>query len=123
MDAMEQISIENGRFDALDKKIAFLEGECNRLRCALGARTSGHPMELGHTFYPPGDPVPSRGGPNEHLVGFIYTHQLGKDFVVTRFEKNDSKRSLQPGEALMGGVVDKRLSHAVEPNDYFYIEL
>jgi hypothetical protein len=111
------------RFGALDKKIAFLEGECNRLRCALGARTSGHPMELGHTFYPPGDPVPSRGGPNEHLVGFVYTHLRDSYLVVTRFLKNLTGKIIHPGEKLPEGVVDTRLSHPVEPNDYFYAEI
>ena len=114
---------QNAELIELESRVVAIEAECRRLRLALGARTTGHPIELGHTFYPPGDPIPSRGGPNEHLVGFIYTHQLGKDFVVTRFEKNDSQRTLQPGESMSGGKVDKRLSHAVQPNDYFYLEL
>lgn len=107
----------------LDGRTINLELECTRLRAALGAKSTGQPMELGHTFYPPGDPIPSKGGPNEHLIGYVYTHSVGKSFVVTRFLKNTTGSALKAGDGYADGHVDTRLSHPVEPNDYFYQEI
>lgn len=104
-------------------RIAAVEAECRRLRSALGAKSFGQPMDLGHTFYPPGDAIPSRGGVNEHLIGVVYTHLVGNLLVVTRFQKNDTGSKLKPGQTIDVGVVDTRLAHDVEPNDYFYVEL
>lgn len=125
-----RIEYADPRFGAIVVSIAALitrventEAECRRLRSALGAKSFGQPMDLGHTFYPPGDAIPSRGGVNEHLIGVVYTHLVGNLLVVTRFQKNDTGSKLKPGQTIDVGVVDTRLAHDVEPNDYFYVEL
>lgn len=111
------------RIAEVEQRVRKLEAECKRLRAAHGARGVGAPMDLGHTYYPPGDPIPSRGGPWEHVVGLIFTHMVDNVMVVTKFQKNTSGRKLAPGQDIEGFTVDTRLTHEVDLNDYFYVEL
>lgn len=106
-------------------RIETLESQVRSLRAAIGAKSTGFPFDLGHTYYPPGDAIPNRGGPAENFVGQTFIHPVdgGKSFVVAQVMKNDTGIRLSPKGNYKHGIIDSRLSHDVEQNDYYWLEI
>ncbi len=109
----------------VEARVVALEKDVASLRALYSAEVGRTlPMELGNTFFSPGDPIPSHSQ-TDLLSGLVFTFRVGTQgykFPYV-FKKNLSGKTLKAGDSYEGGIVDKTLRCDCAPNNFIYLEI